>query len=178
MTVSRSQIIRRSTTVGRFTTGRRATNKVSSTAPVVCTNSMKVCRGLADVAEHLKGFQVRSPGGSFRTNNKIGWGTYALAEWQFVDAKGDAGFSGYDVLTFDEEGLISTILMFSNVEAQKLAWLMSGSGVLVRSFNERGDEGAKQGFAASARIVHELKEAEVERQLVLRDAPVRAQPRA
>lgn len=39
-----------------------------------------------------------------------------------MDAEGDAGFSGYDVLTFDERGLISTILLFGNVEAQKLAW--------------------------------------------------------
>lgn len=89
---------------------------------VVFTNPMQTRRGLSDVAEHLKGFQLRSPGGSFRTNNIIGWGEYALAEWQLVDAKGDAGFSGYDVLTFDEQGLISTILLFGNVEAQKLAW--------------------------------------------------------
>jgi hypothetical protein len=39
-------------------------------------------------------------------------------------------------------------------------------------------EGAKQGFAASARVVHELEEAEVQGQLVLRDAAVRAQPGA
>ncbi len=55
---------------------------------------------------------------------------------------------------------------------------MSGSGVLARLTNERGDEGAKQGFAAPARVVHELEEAEVERQFVLRDAPVRSQPGA
>jgi len=54
-----------------------------------------------------------------------------------------------------------------------------GSGVVVSSSrNKAGDEGAQQGFAASARIMHELEEAEVERQLVLRDAPVRAQPGA
>jgi hypothetical protein len=55
-------------------------------------------------------------------NYMIDWGTHALAEWQLVDAKGDAGFSGYDILTFDEQGLILTILLFGNVEAQKLAW--------------------------------------------------------
>jgi len=32
------------------------------------------------------------------------------------------GFSGYDVLTFDEHGPTSTILLFGNVEAQKLTW--------------------------------------------------------
>ena len=56
---------------------------------------------------------------------------------------------------------------------------MLGSGVVVSSSrNQAGDEGAEQGFAASARVVHELEEAEVERQLVLRDAAVRSQPRA
>jgi len=57
--------------------------------------------------------------------------------------------------------------------------LLLGSGVVVSSSrNQAGDEGAQQGFAASARVMHELEEAEVERQLVLRDAPVRAQPGA
>jgi len=35
-----------------------------------------------------------------------------------------------------------------------------GSGVVVSSScNQAGDEGAEQGFAASARVVHELEEA-------------------
>jgi len=46
------------------------------------------------------------------------------------------------------------------------------------SRDQAGDEGAKQGFATSPSIVHELEEAEVERQLVLRDAPMRSQPGA
>src|SRR4051794_37755375 len=37
----------------------------------------------------------------------------------------------------------------------------------VGSCDQGGDEGSEQGFAALARIVHELEEAEVERQLVL-----------
>jgi len=57
--------------------------------------------------------------------------------------------------------------------------LLSGSGVVAgTSRDQAGDEGAKQGFATSPSIVHELEEAEVERQLVLRDAPMRAQPGA
>src|SRR5215218_9510686 len=39
-------------------------------------------------------------------------------------------------------------------------------------------EGAEQGSAATAGVVHELEEAEIERQLLLRDAPVRAEPGA
>jgi SnoaL-like domain len=89
---------------------------------IVFANPQRTRRGIADVAEHLEGFQLRSPGGSFRMNNMVGWDIQALAEWQFIDANGEAGFSGYDVLTFDEQGLVSTILLFGNVEAQKLAW--------------------------------------------------------
>src|SRR3954468_20430189 len=40
------------------------------------------------------------------------------------------------------------------------------------------DEGAEQSLAPAASVVDELEEAEVERQLLLRDAPVRAQPGA
>jgi len=58
-------------------------------------------------------------------------------------------------------------------------WLLLGSGVVTGpSRYQAGDEGAEQGFAASARVVHELEEAKIERQLVLRDAAVRAQPGA
>ncbi len=89
---------------------------------IVFTNPQQTRHGLSELAEHLEGFQVRQPGGSFRQNSMVGWGNYALAEWQLVDAKGEPGFSGYDVLTFDEQGLISTILLFGTVEAQKLAW--------------------------------------------------------
>ena len=52
-------------------------------------------------------------------------------------------------------------------------WVMLGL-----SRNQAGDKGAEQGFAASARVVHELEEAETKQRLVLRDAAVRAQPGA
>jgi len=51
-------------------------------------------------------------------------------------------------------------------------------GVRPGSCDQGCNKGAEQGFAASARVVHELKEAEIKRQLVLRDAAVRAQPGA
>src|SRR4051794_38383816 len=44
------------------------------------------------------------------------------------------------------------------------------------SRHQGGDKGSEQGFAAAAAVVHELEESEVERQLLLRDAPVRSQP--
>jgi len=46
--------------------------------------------------------------------------------------------------------------------------LLSDSGVAIDTSRDQAcDEGAEQGFAASARIVHELKEPEIKRQLVL-----------
>src|SRR4051812_46845891 len=46
------------------------------------------------------------------------------------------------------------------------------------SRNQACDKGAEQGSPTPARVVDELEEAEIERQLVLRDAPVRAEPGA
>jgi hypothetical protein len=40
------------------------------------------------------------------------------------------------------------------------------------------DEGAEQGLAAAAHVVHDLKEAEIERQFVLRNTRLRTQPGA
>src|SRR3712207_9114365 len=58
-------------------------------------------------------------------------------------------------------------------------WLLSGSGVVKgTSRHQGGDKGSEQGFAAAAGVVHELEEAEVEWQLVLRDATMRPQPGA
>src|SRR3954454_873193 len=54
-------------------------------------------------------------------------------------------------------------------------WL---AGCWSGSYDQGGNECGEQGFAATACVVHELEEAEVVRQLVLRDAPVRAQPGA
>src|SRR3954453_2792361 len=48
----------------------------------------------------------------------------------------------------------------------------------VTSCDQGGNERAEEGFAATACIVHELEEAEVKRQLLLRETPVRAQPGA
>jgi len=86
----------------------------SCSVNIVFTTSIQTRHGLADLAAHLND--------SFRMNNLIGWGSYGLAEWQWVSSEGEAGVSGYDVLTFDEQGLISSILLFANVEAQKLSW--------------------------------------------------------
>ena len=51
-----------------------------------------------------------------------------------------------------------------------------GGGAVSR--NQACDKGAEQGSPTPARVVDELEEAEIERQLVLRDATVRAEPGA
>src|SRR5215213_5267511 len=58
------------------------------------------------------------------------------------------------------------------------SWLFSGSGVMRSSGHQSGDKGAEQSFAAAARVVHELEEAEIVWQLVLRNASMWSQPRA
>src|SRR5215213_5975174 len=64
----------------------------------------------------------------------------------------------------------------------KNMWLLLGSGVMAPSAPSSPDqsrgEGAKQGSAAAAGVVDELEEAEIQRQLLLRDTPVRAEPGA
>jgi len=87
---------------------------------IVFTNPAQTRRGLADVAEHLQAFQRRSPGGSFRMNEMLGWENHGLATWQFVDAQAHPGFWGYDVVAYDEQGRIESILLFSHVEKQTL----------------------------------------------------------
>src|SRR3954464_681785 len=46
------------------------------------------------------------------------------------------------------------------------------------SHHQSGDEGGEESFAAAPGVVHELEKAEIQRQLLLRDAPVRAEPGA
>src|SRR3954470_18433400 len=52
------------------------------------------------------------------------------------------------------------------------------AGWWIASCDEGANQGPEQGFAAAACVMHELKEAEIKRQLVLRDTAVRAQPGA
>jgi hypothetical protein len=87
---------------------------------IVFTNPLNTRRGRAEVVEHLQVFQRRSPGGSFRLNEMLGWERHGIATWQLVDAQGKPGFWGYDVLAFDDQGRIESILLFSHLEKQML----------------------------------------------------------
>src|SRR5215213_333861 len=55
---------------------------------------------------------------------------------------------------------------------------MLGSGVLASLSHQGCDESAEEGLASAPGVVHELEEAEVQWQLLLRDAPMRAEPGA
>jgi len=94
--------------------------RASVAQAIIFRNAMKTRNSLAEVVEHLEAFQQRSPGGSFRLMSMLGFENQGLATWKFFDAEGQGGFSGFDALTFDEDGRISYILMFSDVEKQRL----------------------------------------------------------
>src|SRR3954447_14103933 len=72
-------------------------------------------------------------------------------------------------------------LAATSLLAAALSWAAGScwlAGCWSGSYDQGGNECGEQGFAATACVVHELEEVEVVRQLVLRDAPVRAQPGA
>lgn len=83
---------------------------------VVFTNPMQRRRGIAEVIVHLEGFQKRSPGAMFRMNEMLGWENHGIATWQFVDAQGEPGFWGYDIVDFDPSGRIRSILLIGHSE--------------------------------------------------------------
>src|SRR4051812_47638702 len=62
--------------------------------------------------------------------------------------------------------------------AQILEALIEFQGDGGTSHDQSRDEGAKQSFASAPGVMHELEEAEIQRQLLLRDAPVWPQPGA
>jgi SnoaL-like domain len=92
----------------------------SVTDAIVFTNPTQTRRGVPDVIAHLREFQIHSPGGSFRMIEMLGYDTHGIATWQFFDAREQPGFRGYDVLAFDAQGRIESILMFVHVEKQIL----------------------------------------------------------
>jgi hypothetical protein len=88
----------------------------SVTDEVVFANPMQTRIGLDDVVRHLEAFQQRAPNAWFVSVAMLGWENNALATWQFMDAEGKPGFTGYDVLHFNDQGRIDSILLFSNIE--------------------------------------------------------------
>ena len=84
---------------------------------------------------------------------------------------GRAGISGRDL---GQRLVIGTVLV-----AQRQRWLglvqtavalIGFRGGEARLCDQRGNEGAEQGFSSATGIVDELEEAEIGRQLLLRDA--------
>src|SRR3954470_6076916 len=62
-----------------------------------------------------------------------------------------------------------------DISPEALVGFRGGGAV---SCNQACDKGAEQGSPTPARVVYELEESKIERQLVLRDAPMRAEPGA
>ena len=61
---------------------------------------------------------------------------------------------------------------------QKIVALIEFRGDGGASHDQSRDEGAEESFAPAPGVVHELEEAEIQRQLLLRDTPVWPQPGA
>jgi hypothetical protein len=99
---------------------RRRLLRESVSEDIVFTNPLQARAGIDGMVAHLEAFQHRSPNGKFVSLAILGWDNHALATWQFVDADGTRGFTGYDVVSFDDQGRIATILLFSNVDKQRL----------------------------------------------------------
>ena len=99
---------------------RLALLRMSVTDKIVFKNATKSRAGIPDMTEHLSAFQHKTPGASFRLLGMLGFENYAMATWQFVDAKGVDGFMGYDTITFDNDRRIESIVMFTKVGPQTL----------------------------------------------------------
>lgn|SRR4051812_37267025 len=99
---------------------RRRLLRESVVGDIVFTNPLQSRAGLDQLVDHLEAFQQRSPNGKFVSIAMLGWDRHALATWQLIDAEGKPGFTGYDVLEFNEQGLIKNILLFSNLPKQIL----------------------------------------------------------
>ena len=112
---------------------RLALLRESLSEDIVFTNPLQTRRGIADVVVHLEGFQKRSPGGLFRMNEMLAWENHGIATWQFVDAKGEPGFWGYDVVDFDSAGRIRTILLIGRSEKTILSTRACEPAILQRS---------------------------------------------
>jgi hypothetical protein len=130
----------------------------------------------------------------------VGFTTAAALVHELIEARDEKRLrrlqhqlAGYKLLIIDELGYVplsqtGAELLFevfsqryergSTLVTSNLPWLLLGSGVLASLSHQGCDEGAQEGSAAAPGVVHELEEAEIERQLLLRDAPVRAEPGA
>ena len=60
----------------------------------------------------------------------------------------------------------------------KYCWLNMDSSQFAKLGHQEFQQGSEQAFTSEADVVHELKKTQVERQFLLRDAPMGPQPRA
>ncbi len=74
----------------------------------------------------------------------------------------------------------SLLMPYSLRELQRLSriWLNMDSSQFAKLGHQEFQQGSEQAFTSEADVVHELKKTQVERQFLLRDAPMGPQPRA
>jgi SnoaL-like domain len=96
----------------------------SLSSSVVFYNPTKTRRGRAEVAEACAEFQKRTPGGSFVADEMLAFESHGIVKWRLLDAQGKPGALdiygfdyGYDVLEFNADGHIESIMMFVHMKA-------------------------------------------------------------
>jgi hypothetical protein len=111
-----------------ITDDERAERLRGSLSPnVVFFNPTQTQRGLAGVAGQCAAFQKRTPGGSFVAEEMLAFESHGIVRWRLLDAQGKPGAFemygfdyGYDVVEFDAEGRIESILMFVHTKGARL----------------------------------------------------------
>jgi hypothetical protein len=108
-----------------ITNDERAERLRRSLSPsVVFYNPTQTRRGISEVAGHCAEFQKRTPGGSFATDEMLVFDHHGIVKWHLVDSQGKPGSFdtygfdyGYDVVEFDSDGRIESIMMFVHSRA-------------------------------------------------------------
>jgi len=103
-----------------ITEDERAERLRGSLSPsIVFYNPTQTRHGLSEVAAQCAAFQKRTPGGSFATDEMLVLDRQGIVKWRLVDSQGKPGSietygfdHGYDVIAFDRDGRIESILMF------------------------------------------------------------------
>lgn len=111
--------------------GRRAgTDNHEGRLAVLSVNPTQTQRGLAGVAGQCGVFQKRTPGGSFVAEEMLAFESHGIVRWRLLDAQGNSGAFdvygfdyGYDVVEFDAEGRIESLLMFVHTKGARLTCL-------------------------------------------------------
>jgi hypothetical protein len=84
-------------------------------------DAMVHAQGVAGVDAMIAGFQHQSPGVTLRLDDLLLWADHGLAKWSMMDPKGGLIMHGYDVVTYDPAGRITSIVGFFDIPGQRQA---------------------------------------------------------